>query len=292
MKSFENKVALITGAGSGMGRYLAVLLARFGADVVICDINEDTLNETLAMVKKYNVGVSSHKLDVADKQAVEALPEKVIAQHDRIDLLFNNAGVTVGSSFESMSEKDWDWAMGINLHGVINLTRVFMPLLKQRPEAAIINTSSIFAMIAVANQSVYHASKFAVRGFTESLAKEHKDSPIQVHCVHPGHIGTNIVNNSRFNEEEIEQRESLIDTAASKDEMAEMFRVNGMHPSKAAKIILEGVRKKRTRIFIGLDAKLIDIAQRLLPMHYEKLLPILLIPLTLLRNKKPLKGLD
>jgi NAD(P)-dependent dehydrogenase (short-subunit alcohol dehydrogenase family) len=290
MKSFASKVALVTGAGSGMGRYLALLLAKSGADVVICDINEETLNETEAMLKHYNVGVSSHLLDVSDKQAVEALPDKVIERHGKIDLLFNNAGVTVGSSFDTMSESDWDWAMGINLHGVINLTRSFMPLLKQRPEAAIINTSSIFAMIAVANQSVYHASKFAVRGFTESLAKEHRDSTIQVHCVHPGHIGTNIVSNSRFNEQDFEDGETLMSNAQSKDEMAEMFRSNGMHPSRAADIILQGVRKKRTRIFIGLDAKMIDFAQRLLPMHYEKLLPFLLLPLTLLRNKKPLKG--
>ena len=147
-------------------------------------------------------------------------------------------------------------------------------------------------MIAVANQSVYHASKFAVRGFTESLAKEHRDSTIQVHCVHPGHIGTNIVSNSRFNEQDFEDGETLISNAHSKDEMAEMFRSKGMHPSRAAEVILQGVRKKRTRIFIGLDAKMIDIAQRLLPMHYEKLLPFLLLPLTLLRNKKPLKGLN
>ena len=143
----------------------------------------------------------------------------------------------MGSSFAAMSEEDWDWVMNINLNGVVKASRVFLPLLKDRPEAAIINTSSIFGMIAVAGQSVYHATKFGVRGFTESLAKEFKDTPVQVHCVHPGHIGTNIVANSRFNEED----DSKFLRQDNVDEMADMFRSGGMHPSRAAQIILDGV---------------------------------------------------
>ena len=111
-----------------------------------------------------------------------------------------NAGVTVGSDFETMPETDWDWVMNINLNGVVNATRAFLPYLKQQPEAVLVNTSSIFGMIAVAKQSVYHTTKFAVRGFTEGLVREFKGSNLSVHCVHPGHIGTNIIKNSRFTE--------------------------------------------------------------------------------------------
>ena len=202
MKTFKGKVAVITGAGSGMGRYLAVLLAQDGADVCVCDVNEETLNETVEMLRPYSVSVSSQVLDVADKAAVEALPGKVIEQHGKVDLVFNNAGVSTVSHFKDMDEDNWDWVMGINLDGVINSTRAFLPHMKDHPEAAIVNTSSIFGMVAVPGQTVYHTTKFAVRGFTESLALEMKETNpnLQIHCVHPGHIGTNIVASARMSD--------------------------------------------------------------------------------------------
>jgi NADP-dependent 3-hydroxy acid dehydrogenase YdfG len=282
MKSFAQKVAVVTGAGSGMGRYLAILLARAGADVVICDVNTETLAETETLLQRYNVAVSSIPLDMADKAAVEALPEQVIARHGKVDLLFNNAGVTVGAEFETMTEADWDWVMNINLNGVVNATRAFLPYLRQQPEAALVNTSSIFGMIAVAKQSVYHTTKFAVRG-----------TNLSVHCVHPGHIGTNIIKNSRFSEtdESEVQQKSLLGLNGSQTEMSDLFRDNGMHPSRAAQVILDGVTRRRSRIFIGLDAKLMDLAQRISPTHYDKLMPLFMIPITLLRNKKPMKDL-
>ena len=287
MKDFSGKTAVITGAGSGMGRYLAVLLAKAGANVAICDINVATLNDTEKMVRQYNVGVSTHIIDMGDMDQIEALPDAVIARHGVVDLVFNNAGVTMGSTFSGMSEQDWDWVMNINLNGVVKSSRVFLPLLKDRPEAVLINTSSIFGMIAVAGQTVYHATKFGVRGFTESLAKEFKGSSVQVHCVHPGHVGTNIVDNSRFNTDET----TLMNQNIDKDQMAERFRTGGMHPSRAAEIILNGVSRNKRRIFVGLDAKLMDLAQRITPMHYEWLLPVINVPLYFLRNKKPLRGL-
>ena len=209
MKTFKDKVAVITGAGSGMGRYLSVLLAKDGADVVACDVNQETLNETVEMLRKFNVSVSSHVLDVADKEAIEALPQKVIDQHGKVDLVFNNAGVSTGKHFKDMDEENWDWVMDINLHGVINSTRAFIPHMIDRPEAAIVNTSSIFGMVAVPGQTVYHATKFAVRGFTESLALEmaQTNENLQIHCVHPGHVGTNIVANSRMDEEDLQTDE-------------------------------------------------------------------------------------
>ena len=299
MKTFKNKVAVITGAGSGMGRYLAILLAKDGADVCICDVNEKTLGETLAMLRKFNVSVSSHILDVSDKEAIEALPQKVIDQHGKVDLVFNNAGVTAGSHFKDMKEDNWDWVMGINFNGVVNSTRAFIPHMINNSEAAIVNTSSIFGMVAVPGQTVYHATKFAVRGFTESLALEMKQTNpnLQIHCVHPGHIGTNIAATARMSDEDFndnETRPSIFSKNAPKtqQEMGELFREGGMHPSKAAKIILNGVKKNKSRIFIGLDARLLDLSQRLFPKHYHKTWLFFMPLLALFRNKKPLKSIE
>jgi len=299
MKTFKNKVAVITGAGSGMGRYLAILLAKDGADVCICDVNEKTLSETLAMLRKFNVSVSSHILDVSDKKAIEALPQKVIDQHGKVDLVFNNAGVTAGSHFQDMKEENWDWVMGINFNGVINSTRAFIPHLVNNAEAAIVNTSSIFGIVAVPGQTAYHATKFAVRGFTESLALEMKQTNpnLQIHCVYPGHIGTNIAATARMSDEDFkdnETRSSIFSRNAPKtqQEMGELFKEGGMHPSKAAKIILNGVKKNKTKIFIGLDAKLLDLSQRLFPNHYHKTWIFFMPLLTLFRDKKPLKSIE
>ena len=303
MKTFKDKVAVITGAGSGMGRYLAVLLAKDGADVVVCDVNQETLNETVEMLRQYNVSVSSHILDVADKEAIEALPEKVIEQHGKVDLVFNNAGVTTGSHFKDMDEENWDWVMGINLEGVVNSTRAFIPHMIDRPEAAIVNTSSIVGMVAVPGQTVYHATKFAVRGFTESLAMEMSQSNpnLQVHCVHPGHIGTNIAATARMDEDEfnkqLEEQDKLPsiftrNAPKSLEEMGDQFREGGMHHSRAASIILNGVKKNKSRIFIGLDAKLLDLSQRLFPKHYHKTWPLFMPLMMMFRDKKALKSLD
>tara|TARA_B100001778_G_scaffold331273_1_gene335381 strand:+ start:679 stop:1584 length:906 start_codon:yes stop_codon:yes gene_type:complete len=301
MKTFKEKVAVITGAGSGMGRYLAVLLAKEGADVSVCDVNEETLNETVEMLRKYNVSVSSHLLDVSDKEAIEALPKKVIDQHGKVDMVFNNAGVTTGSHFKDMNEDNWDWVMGINFDGVINSTRAFIPHMVDSPEAAIVNTSSIFGMVAVPGQTVYHATKFAVRGFTESLAMEMKETNpnLQIHCVHPGHIGTNIAADARFDEENFNQDDTQVSNSIftrnapkSQKEMGDLFREGGMHPSKAAEIILNGVKKNKTRIFIGLDAKLLDLSQRIFPKHYHKTWALFMPLLMIFRDKKPLKSLD
>lgn len=282
MKTFENKVAVITGAGSGMGKYLAINLAKAGSSVAICDVNKDTLKETEDILRNYNVPSSSFVLDVSDKQEIDFLAEKVIEKYGRVDLVFNNAGVAAPSSFVEMSEKDWNWCNDINYNAVINSSRAFLPHLLKNEESALINTSSIYGIITTPNNTVYHASKFAVRGFTESLMKEMHDTPVQVHCVYPGHIGTNIVSNARFNEEgegilgidgkPAKDREGNLLTAS---QIGERFREGGMDPDHAAKIILKGVKKDKKRIFVGLDAKLMEIAQRIAPQHYLKIIPFI-----------------
>lgn len=300
MKSFDNKVAVVTGAASGMGRYLAVLLAKVGCNVAICDINEEELGKTATMLSRYNIATSTHLVDIADPLQIDRLHEEVMARHQAVDLVFNNAGITVMSDFEDMPPADWDRVMNINLAGVVNMTRKFLPDLKSRPEAALINTSSIFGMVAVPGQSVYHAAKFAVRGFTESLAREMDGTNLQVHCVHPGHVGTNIASSAK---------EVMGSTASdmpafirempvfmrkmSSEERGNMFKENGMHPSRAAKIILDGVQRRRARIFVGLDAKLMELTQRFFPQSYMRTWPFILLPVFVLNKflKKPLPGL-
>ena len=302
MKSFKKKVAVITGAGSGIGRYLAILLAKDGADVCVCDINKKTLDETVNMLRKYNVSVSSHILDVSNKESIEELPKKVIEHHGKVDMVFNNAGVNNGSHFKDMREDSWDWVMSINFEGVVNSTRAFIPHMINNSEAAIVNISSIFGIVAVPGQSAYHASKFGVRGFTESLALEMKQTNpnFQIHCVHPGHIGTNIAAATRISDEdykkmqEMNTRSSFFSRNQPKthQEMGKLFKKGGMHPSKAAKIILNGIKKNKSKIFVGLDAKLLDLSQRLFPNHYHKTW-IFFVPLLMLfRNKKPIKSID
>ena len=277
-----------------MGRYLAVLLAKAGCDVAICDINEDALAETSKMVNHYNVACSTHTVDIGDKDEIDTFYEDVIQRHKTVDLLFNNAGITVLSNFENMPEKDWDRVINVNFHGVVNLTRKFLSHLSERPEAALVNTSSIFGMITVPNQSVYHAAKFAVRGFTESITKEFKGTNLQIHAVHPGHIGTNILASAK--REESAPDLSLVNIVGknlSQEEQGKIFRENGMHPSRAAQIILEGVKAKKSRILVGLDAIVMDLSQRLTPTHYQKLWPFLLLPLFVFRRhlRRPISGL-
>jgi short-subunit dehydrogenase len=193
--------------------------------------------------------------------------------------LFNNAGVVAPSSFLNLSEKDWDWCNDINFNALVKLTRIFLPHLMKNEEAALINTSSIFGIITTPNNTVYHSSKFAVRGFTESLAMELRDEKIQINSVYPGHIGTNIVLDAKFDKDFLSSNTNKTKEKDSDpitiQEFGSTFRDTGMSPDKAAKIILKGVKKNKKRIFVGLDAKVMEIAQRITPSHFMKLIPFL-----------------
>ena len=279
MKTFQNKVSVVTGAGSGMGRYLALNLAQEGSDVVICDINQKALNETEDLIKAYNVSCSSLNLDLREKNNIDTLVEETISNHGKVDLLFNNAGVVTASPFLEMKESDWDWCNDLNYNSLVYCSRAFLPHLMKENESALVNTSSIFGIITTPNNTVYHATKFAVRGFTESLAMELRDDPIQINCVYPGHIGTNIVLDARFKKEILLTNGEYAKDSNGKlltvEDVGSTFRETGMNPNKAAKIILKGVKKNKRRIFVGLDAKVMEIAQRLSPSHYIRIIPIL-----------------
>jgi len=279
MQSFKDKVAVITGAGSGMGQQLAINLAKENCNVVICDINKKTIQETEDIIRKYNVSCTALHLDLREEKNISTLLETTLKNFSKVDLLFNNAGVVAPSSFQNLSENDWDWCNDINFNALVKLTRIFLPHLMKNEESALINTSSIFGIITTPNNTVYHSSKFAVRGFTESLAMELRDEKIQIHSVYPGHIGTNIVLDAKFDKDFLStntnKAEDTDNDPVTIQEFGSTFRDTGMSPDKAAKIILKGVKKNKKRIFVGLDAKIMEIAQRITPSHFMKLIPFL-----------------
>ena len=278
MKSFKDKVAVITGAGSGMGRQLAINLAKENCNVVICDINKETIHETEEIIRNYNVSCTALNLDLREEKNINTLLEVTLQNYGKVELLFNNAGVVAPSSFLNLSENDWDWCNDINYNALVKLSRIFLPQLMKNNEAALINTSSIFGIITSPNNTVYHSSKFAVRGFTESLAMELKEEKIQIHSVYPGHIGTNIVLDAKFDKDFLlteSEKTKNSDNPITIQEFGSTFRDTGMSPDRAAKIILKGVKKNKKRIFVGLDAKIMEIAQRITPSHFIKLIPFL-----------------
>lgn len=261
MRIFTNRVAAITGAGSGMGRALAVELASQGCHVAISDVSEAALADTLAQLADAQVRVSSHVVDVADREAMFAFAAAVEAQHGQVHMIFNNAGVSVTDSVERMRLQDFEWLMNINFWGVVYGTQAFLPLLKRADAGHIINTASIFGVVAMPSQSAYNASKFAVRGFTESLRQELADTRIGVTCVQPGGVKTNIVKTSRYY--------PLDNEAPTQDEAAASFEaVAALTPPEAARIILKGVQRNRCRVLVGKDAWLMATLQRLMPERY------------------------
>lgn len=286
MNNFKNKVALITGAGSGIGRALALELADLGCSLALVDWNTESLQETKQLARKKNISVSTHAFDIRDKEKIESLPIEVLEAHKQIDMVFNNAGVSVVGTIDEVDQEDWDWGLDILLHSVIKMTTTFLPHLEKRPEAAIVNVSSIFGLFSVPRQSIYNVGKFGVKAFTESLSLELKvsDSPVEAYCVFPGHIGTNIYQSSRFKSF---QPETFFGPAPTKEEAIVAFKDNApTSPEKAAKVILKNIKKKNNRILIGFDAHFYDITSRLFPNHFLKIIWILPFIRNLFKLKK------
>ena len=264
--NFNGKVAAITGAGSGIGRSLAVMLTKEGCNVAISDLDSNGLEQTREMLSPSS-RVSLHVVDVADRMQMETFASAANAEHGGVNMIFNNAGVSVTGLAENMPYEDMEWLMGINFWGVVYGCKSFLPYLREANEAAIVNISSIFGSIAVPSQSAYNASKFAVKGYTYALRQELVDSHIGVSCVQPGGVKTNIVNSSRFIPKNNESR--------TKKDLAESFsRLAKKSPAQAAEIILKGVLKNKTRILVGEDAKIASWIERVAPAAYLKLLKI------------------
>lgn len=257
-------VAVITGAGSGMGRCLAEQLAAMGSSLALADLSENGLSETIASLGTTKGNVTRHLVNVADETRVKAFAEEVGAQHGRATILFNNAGVALLGHFEEYSLADFRWLMDINFWGVVYGVTYFLPLLKKEKRAHIVNTSSLLGLFGAAGQSAYCASKFAVRGFTESLHHELLGSNVGVTCVHPGFIRTAIAKHAKTGER-------AADTI-KKESMARFARVARTDPGVAAAKILRGVEKGSARVLIGPDAYFVDIWQRLKPSSYWSLL--------------------
>jgi NAD(P)-dependent dehydrogenase (short-subunit alcohol dehydrogenase family) len=256
----KDRTAIVTGAAGGIGRALAVSLARRGCHLALADVDDAGLAKTAQLAGAYRVRVSCYQLDVSDAEGVAAFPELVRAQHPGIDLLINNAGVALSGTFEMISDADFEWLFGINFRGLVRMTRAFLPLLKASDDARLVNISSVFGLIAPPGQTAYAASKFAVRGFSEALRHELNGSRVGVTVVHPGGVATAIAENARMPEgtsaEEVAQHRA----AAQK--------VLRMPPQRAGEIIVRGVERRKARVLVGLDARLIALIERLAPVSY------------------------
>ncbi len=264
MLKLKGRTAVITGAAGGIGRAIAVSLARRGCNLALADIDNAALAHTAAGIRNNQaqdkIRVSRHHLDVSDRAAVAAFPAQVTAEHGGVDVLVNNAGVALGGTFLEVAESDFDWLLGINFWGVVQMTRAFLPLLQKSEEARLVNISSLFGLIAPPGQTAYCASKFAVRGFSESLRHELAGTRIGVTVVHPGGVATSIARNARLpsglSAEEVANRHKFADSVLT------------MPPEVAGEIIVRGVANRKPRILVGRDAKFAALVERLMPVTY------------------------
>ena len=265
MKSFNNKVAAITGAGSGIGQQLAILLAKQGCHLSLSDVNEQGLADTIAQAQVHGVKVTGEKVDVANQEQMKAWAAQTVADHGKVNLIFNNAGVALATTVEGATYEEYEWIVNINFWGVVYGTKEFLPYIKETKDGHIINISSLFGLVAQPTQSAYNATKFAVRGFTESLRQELdiQKCGVSATCVHPGGIRTNIANAAKSND-------SLKTLGMDPDKSVKAFnKLLRIPPEVAAQTILDAVKANKRRILIGNDAKLLDSIQRVFPKGYQ-----------------------
>lgn len=255
MKSFGDKVVVITGAGSGIGRALAEAFAQEGARLALNDVDQDSLEETLRLPVFSGWGedrVMIRCFDVSDREAQVRFAGDVVQRFGSVDVLINNAGIGhVSPSFDKLELAHLERVMAINYFGVVYGSHAFVPHLLRRPESVLVNVYSVFGLTGIVGESAYCSAKFGVYGFSQALREEYRDSPLQVISVHPGGIKTNIVRKA-------------INYEPRHDLFAEQhFRHT---PEYAAKIILRGIRRRKARILIGGEAYLIDRLVRLFPV--------------------------
>ncbi len=268
MKHFDHRVAAITGASSGMGRTLALEMARRGCHLALSDIDDQGLAETATQCRRPGLTVTTALLDVADRQAVGAWAEAVVTDHGRVNLIFNNAGVALGAPVETMSYADLEWLMGINFWGVVHGTKAFLPHLKVAGEGHVVNISSIFGLAGIPSQSAYNAAKFAVRGFTEALRIELdiERCGVSATSVHPGGIKTNIARNARIDESMVEMG---TDPTEARRDFEKVFITSA---EKAARAIVKAVQLNKRRALIGPDAHAFDLMVRASPRLAQRLI--------------------
>ncbi|GAC1488718.1 MAG: SDR family NAD(P)-dependent oxidoreductase [Solirubrobacteraceae bacterium] len=255
----DRRVGVVTGAGSGIGRALAQNLAARGCPLVLTDIDEAALADT---AETLGVPTLTRTLDVGDRWGQQQLAGEVAEWgQGPLGVVINNAGVTLAQTVAASSTEDVEWVMNINFWGVVHGTQAFLPLLQAQDTGAIVNISSIFGLIAWPSQGAYNASKFAVRGYTESLRHELHGTGVQVTCVHPGGIRTNIVKHARIQVDDL----GRTDPAALQADFMKFARTS---PETAAATILDGVERGRSRVLIGPDARAVDRLQRIAPVRY------------------------
>jgi NAD(P)-dependent dehydrogenase (short-subunit alcohol dehydrogenase family) len=264
MSFLSSGVAVVTGAGSGIGRALAQRLAAEGSALAIADVDEAGLLETAQSIASKGAQLTTHVVDVAEEASVRAFAEDVNSRHGRVTLLINNAGVALEGTFEEISLDDFRWVMNINFWGVVYGVKFFLPMLKREQRGNIVNISSLYGLIAPAGQPAYSSSKFAVRGFTECLRHELADSPVRVSCVHPAGIRTAIARRARVG--------AAVTKTGLEEKVARFEKYFRTTPEEAAARILRGVERNEPRILIGSDAYKIDILQRVRPGTYWKVL--------------------
>jgi len=270
----KESVAVVTGAAQGIGAALALELGCRGCHVALIDRDALRLGRTAEAVRLLGVHVSEHVLDIADAPSVAALPQQVLAEHGRVNLLINNAGVALMGNVEQLHLGDFEWLFNINFWGVVRTSKAFLPVLRQEPQAHIVNISSVFGLIAPAGQAPYCASKFAVRGFTDALRHELAGTTVSLSVVHPGGIKTRIAHNSR-------RAESFDETQAK--QLADKFFSDVMTtPEQAAAQIVDGIVRRAPRILVGPDARIMDWLSRLMPVGYWRII----------RKIMEVKGLD
>jgi short-subunit dehydrogenase len=267
--SLQNGVAVITGAASGIGAALARTCAARGCHLALADMQAEALAQVAAAARASGVKVSEHVFDVADNSAITKLPERVLAQHGRVTMLVNNAGVALGGRFEEVSEEEFAWLFDINFWSVPRMMWAFLPVLRREVAAQIVNISSVFGLVGPIGQCAYAASKFAVRGLSEVVRHELEEdnSPVRISVVHPGGVRTNIARNARIAAAASPKTEA--EKAELKERTKKLLRLT---PEKAAARIVRGVERRQKRILVGIDAKGIDVVQRLWPTNYWFLL--------------------
>jgi short-subunit dehydrogenase len=272
--TLKNSRAIITGAGRGIGQCIALELASKGCHLVLSDLHPDLVETTANLARAKGVEVTTHVLNVADANAIKDYGQQIITMHPDVNILINNAGISLIGSFLGASQEQFERVIDINFWGTVRMTRAFLPQFKNQAQAHIVNLSSLFGIVSPILQTAYSASKFAVRGFSDSLMHELEHSEVGVTCVHPGGIKTDLVKNSLFSDSLIEEKQEKIQKIFSKMAITT--------PEQTAKEIVRAIETRQKRLLVGKDAKFITLLSRLFPVAYWKFLTLTQ------KNKDPL----